>query len=84
MKNPSHSLAIAAGRQAQRALNKSRNLARAGIAAGAALVGQAHAAVPEGVSTELATMKADALTVAGLVLVALIAVAAFKFMRKGF
>lgn len=84
MKNPSHSLAIAAARQAQRAFNKSRNLARAGIAAGTALVGQAHAAVPEAVTTELGTMKTDALTVAGLVLVAIIAVAAFKFMRKGF
>ena len=29
-------------------------------------------------------MKDDALVVAGLVLVAFIAVAAFKFMRKGF
>lgn len=50
----------------------------------AASAGSALAAVPVDVSTELTTMKADALTVAGLVLVALIAVMAFKFMRKGF
>lgn len=52
-----------------------------GAAAG---VGSAMAAVPTEVTTALAEMKADALTVAGLVIVALIAVAAFKFMRKGF
>lgn len=42
------------------------------------------AAVPTEVTTAMSDMKADALTVAGLVLVAIIAVAAFKFMRKGF
>ena len=42
------------------------------------------AAVPTEVTSALDDMKADALTVAGLVLVAIIAVAAFKFMRKGF
>lgn len=42
------------------------------------------AAVPTEVTTALDDMKADAMTVAGLVLVAIIAVAAFKFMRKGF
>lgn len=49
-----------------------------------ATAGAAHAAVPETVTTALTDMKADALTVAGLVLVAIIAVVAFKFMRKGF
>ena len=44
----------------------------------------AHAEVPTEVVTALTEMKADALVVAGLVLVAIIAVAAFKFMRKGF
>ena len=43
----------------------------------------AHAEVPAAVTTALSGMQADALAVAGLVLVALIAVAAFKFMRKG-
>ena len=49
-----------------------------------AAAGAAHAEVPTEVTTALGTMKADALVVAGLVLVAIIAVAAFKFMRKGF
>lgn len=48
-----------------------------------ALSSAVHAAVPAAVTTELGTMKDDALIVAGLVLVAIIAVAAFKFMRKG-
>ena len=41
------------------------------------------AAVPATVLTELGTMKTDALVVAAIVLVAIIAVAAFKFIRKG-
>ena len=48
-----------------------------------ATAGAVHAAVPTEVTTALTEMKADALTVAGLVLVAIIAIAAFKFMRKG-
>lgn len=43
----------------------------------------AFAAVPTEVSTALGDMKADALIVAGVVLVAIIAVAAVKFIRKG-
>ena len=42
----------------------------------------AFAAVPADVTTALTEMKTDALAVAALVLVAIIAVAAFKFMRK--
>lgn len=42
----------------------------------------AFAAVPTEVTTALTDMKTDALAVAALVLVAIIAVAAFKFMRK--
>ena len=53
-------------------------------AATLAAAGAAHAEVPTEVTAALGAMKADALVVAGLVLVALIAVAAFKFMRKGF
>lgn len=43
----------------------------------------AFAAVPTEVTTALDAMKADALVVAGVVLVAIIAVAAVKFIRKG-
>lgn len=54
--------------------------------AGSGLLGAivtAHAAVPAEVSTALSDGKADAMTVAGLALVIIIAIAAFKYMRKG-
>lgn len=47
------------------------------------LVGQAHAAVPQEVTDAIDAMKADALVVAAAVLVAIIAVMAVKFIRKG-
>lgn len=43
----------------------------------------AFAAVPAEVTTAIGDMKADGLTIAGAVLVAIIAVAAVKFLRKG-
>jgi hypothetical protein len=43
----------------------------------------AFAAVPEAVSTAVGDMKADGMVVAGAVLVAIIAIAAIKFIRKG-
>jgi hypothetical protein len=52
-------------------------------AAAGVMVGNALAAVPTEVSAELATAKTDGVSVATLVLVAVIAVFAFKFMRKG-
>lgn len=42
-----------------------------------------RAEVPAAVTTALTDMKTDALVVAGVVLVAIIAVAAIKFIRKG-
>lgn len=45
--------------------------------------GQAMAAVPADVTAALADMKADGLVIAGVVLVATIAIFAFKFLRKG-
>lgn len=47
------------------------------------LVGQVHAAVPQEVTDAIDDMKADALVVAAAVLVAIIAVMAVKFIRKG-
>jgi Inovirus Coat protein B len=47
------------------------------------LAGSVHAAVPTEVTTELAAMKTDGLVVAAAVLVAIIAIAAVKFIRKG-
>lgn len=49
----------------------------------AALAASAHAAVPANVQTALDNLSADALTVAGIVLAAIVAVYAFKFIRKG-
>lgn len=43
----------------------------------------AYAAVPTEVTTALSTMQADAVTIATVFLVAIIALIAFKFMRKG-
>ncbi len=49
----------------------------------AAAAVSAQAAVPTEVTTALTDMKADGLTVASAVLVAVIALYAIKFMRKG-
>ena len=49
----------------------------------AASIGSAFAAVPTEVSTALTDAKADALTVAGLALVVVIGIAAFKYMKRG-
>lgn len=51
------------------------------LAAGLA-ANQAFAAVPTEVTTALDEAKADGVTVAGVVLVVIIAIAAFKFIRK--
>lgn len=61
-------------------MNKLFALSLAGLST---LAGSAMAAVPADVSTAIADMKADGLTVATAVLVAVIAVAAVKFIRKG-
>lgn len=53
------------------------------VAIGMGAASSTFAAVPADVTTALTDMKADALVVAGVVLVALIAVAAVKFIRKG-
>lgn len=48
-----------------------------------ASVGTANAAIPAEVTTALDALSTDALTVAGIVLAAIVAVYAFKFIRKG-
>lgn len=48
-----------------------------------ALVGSAQAAVPTAVTSALGDMQTDGVAVATLVLVAIIAIAAIKFIRKG-
>ncbi len=53
------------------------------VTAGAlALAGAAHAALPAGVETALTDAKTDVMTVGGLVLVVVIAAAAFKLIRR--
>ncbi|MAE23959.1 MULTISPECIES: major capsid protein [unclassified Pseudomonas] len=43
---------------------------------------QAHAALPTGVTTALTDAQADGVEVAGIVLGVIIAIAAFKFIRR--
>ena len=52
-------------------------------AAALAAMGNVWAAVPADVTTALGDAKTDGVSVATLVLVAVIAIFAFKFMRKG-
>ena len=54
-----------------------------GAASLASLSFAASAAVPVAVTTALTDLQADALTVAGIVLAAIVAVFAFKFLRRG-
>lgn len=62
-------------------MNKFARFSLASVATLAA--GSVMAAVPEAVTTELTAMKTDGLVVASAVLVAIIAIAAVKFIRKG-
>lgn len=61
-------------------MNKIRNWGAASLASVAA---SSFAAVPAEVTIALSDMKADGLTVATGFLVAVIAIAAFKLLRKG-
>lgn len=47
------------------------------------VIGAANAAVPTGVSSALGDAATDAATVGGLALVAVVAAAAFKYLRRG-
>lgn len=64
-------------------LSNFKNYVVAAIVSGAAFAGSAYAAVPVEVSTALSDAKTDGMAVAGLVLVAVIAMYAFKLMRRG-
>lgn len=61
---------------------KTFNRVTASAAVLLASAGQAFAAVPLEVTAALDDAKADGVTVAGVVLVVIIAIAAFKFIRK--
>ena len=61
---------------------RSRQLA-SGVGASVLLIGtQAHAALPAGVETALNDAQVDGVTVAGIVLGVIIAIAAFKYIRR--
>lgn len=60
-----------------------RQFATVALASMAAIATSVQAAVPTEVTTAIADMKTDGLTVATAVLVAVIAIAAVKFIRKG-
>ena len=60
-----------------------RKLVAPALAAASMAAASAHAAIPTEVQTALDNLSADALTVAGIVLAAIVAVYAFKFIRKG-
>lgn len=62
---------------------QTRRIVQAASAGALALAGTAHAAIPASVQTALDDLSTDALTVAGIVLAAVVAVYAFKFIRKG-
>lgn len=63
--------------------NVLRKYAAVIVAAPLAVSTQVHAALPTNVSTALADLSSDAVEVAGIVLAAIVAVFAFKFIRKG-
>ena len=54
----------------------------ASAAVGLLVVQQAHAELPAGVTTALTDAQTDGVTVAGIVLGVIIAIAAFKFIRR--
>lgn len=56
---------------------------RAGLPSLGLLAVQAHAAVPAEVTTALGDVKADIATLGGLVFVIIIAIAGWKYMRRG-
>lgn len=60
------------------------NAVRAGVVAGVStLAASAHAALPAGVTDALTGAQADGVAVATLVFAAIVAIYAFKLMRKG-
>lgn len=62
-----------------------KNFKRVGLASVAMMsvtAGSAFAALPEGVTEALETAKTDGVAMAGIVLAVIIAIAAFKFIRR--
>lgn len=70
-------------RLAQLATNNARRLGAAASAGALAVAAPAMAAVPTEITTELGAMKQDAITIGTVIMIAIVAIFAFKFMRKG-
>ena len=68
---------------AQLATNNARRLGAAASAGALAVAAPAMAAVPTEVTTELGSIKQDAITIGTVIMIAIVAIYAFKFMRKG-
>jgi len=52
------------------------------VAALSSIAGMASAAVPAGVTTALSAAETDGVTIAGVVLGVIVAIAAFKYIRR--
>jgi len=65
-----------------RVVSASRALKASAVAGVASLAAAARADVPADITTAISTMKADGVTVATAFVVAVIAVAAIKFLRS--
>lgn len=61
----------------------SRGVRSAALASVAALAASAHAAMPAGVETAISEVQTNAVSIATTVLLAVVAVFAIKFIRKG-
>lgn len=59
-----------------------KNFIRSAVVSTAVIAGAANAAVPADVTSALETAKADGVSVAGIVLTVVIAIAAFKYIRR--
>lgn len=64
-------------------LKKINGVIVSGLVAATAFIGSAHAAVPASVTTALADAQTDGVTIATAVFVAIVAMYAFKLMRRG-
>lgn len=62
--------------------NMARRLRQAAVPVLTLTAGSVMAAVPEAVSTELGTLKADVTTIAGLAFAAFLVIVAFKYFRR--
>lgn len=63
-------------------MNKLKALYAAAAVSATAVAVPAHAALPDGVTTAIGDAQTDGVALAGLVLAVIIAIAAFKYIRR--